>query len=188
MIRHMTDENRHDDESVAESAPTNWRRRIILVLIAVPTLIVLFLLGASFLPRWWAHRVGAQANGTFSSGIWWGLIYGLVFTLLPLVALRQVLRRRWQWKTRVGIVVAAMLLATPNLLTLGIVLGSGKAAHAGERTLDTDAPGFRGATLAGVLIALALGITTQWLWTSRRRRGREVKELRGRLRENDEGS
>ena len=39
----------------------------------------------------------------------------------------------------------------PNLLTLGIAIGSGHAAHAGERTLDVDAPGFRGASLAGVI-------------------------------------
>jgi hypothetical protein len=69
--------------------------------------------------------------------------------------------------------VLAIVLAGPNLLTLGIVIGSGHAAHAGERTLDVDAPGFRGASLAGAIVgALALAaleyllVTRRW---SRRR-------------------
>lgn len=53
----------------------------------------------------------------------------------------------------------ALVAALPNLMTLTIVLGGSSAAHAGERVLDVDAPGFRGASLtaaivAGVLFAL----------------------------------
>jgi hypothetical protein len=53
-----------------------------------------------------------------------------------------------------------VLIALPNLLTLGIVAGSGDGAHAGERILDVDGPGFRTATAMGataaVLVLLAL--------------------------------
>ena len=78
----------------------------------------------------------------------------------------------------VGIVLGALILAAPNLMTLGIVLGNGKGAHAGQRTLDDQAPGFRGASLIGVLIALVLAGGVQYLVTSRRNRGRELKNLR----------
>jgi hypothetical protein len=60
------------------------------------------------------------------------------------------------------------VLAIPNLLTLGIVIGSGRAAHAGERTLDVDAPGFRGAGLAGAITAALVVAAVEYLLVSRR--------------------
>ena len=56
-------------------------------------------------------------------------------------------------------------------MTLGIVLGPGSGAHAGDRTLDVEAPGFRGATLGGALLALA-AIGFVWYLLSSRRRAR----------------
>ena len=41
-------------------------------------------------------------------------------------------------------------------MTLGIVLGRGNAAHAGDRILDVEAPAFRGGTFAGALLACVL--------------------------------
>jgi hypothetical protein len=54
-------------------------------------------------------------------------------------------------------------------MTLGIVLGTGSGAHAGDRILDVEAPGFRGATLAGALIATGLVAVAWYLISSRRR-------------------
>jgi hypothetical protein len=51
-------------------------------------------------------------------------------TAIPLLVARQAMRRRFTWPVKIGIVVLALLLATPNLITLGIVFGSGNAAHA----------------------------------------------------------
>jgi uncharacterized membrane protein YccC len=76
----------------------------------------------------------------------------------------------------------AILLALPNLLTLGIVLGSGKAAHAGERTLDVDAPGFRGATLGAVIAAVIAFLLWEYLMYSRRRARDQVHRLRAQLK------
>jgi hypothetical protein len=67
-------------------------------------------------------------------------------------------------------VVIALILAIPNVMTLGIVLGTGNAAHAGERTLDVNAPAFRGASLAGALIALGMIGFVAFLMMSRRPR------------------
>ena len=65
--------------------------------------------------------------------------------------------------------VVAIVLALPNLMTLGIVLGRGNAAHAGDRILDVEAPAFRGGTLGGALLAGALVGLIAWLAASRRR-------------------
>ena len=42
---------------------------------------------SAFLPRWWSHRIGNQADGSFTNGIGLGLFYGFTFTLVALVVL-----------------------------------------------------------------------------------------------------
>ncbi len=79
-------------------------------------------------------------------------------------------------------VAVAIFLALPNLFTLGIVLGRGDAAHAGDRTLDVDAPGFRGGTLAGAILAVLFLVGVRYLLESRRRARRELDRLRAEAR------
>jgi MFS family permease len=166
-------------ERAREDRP--WGARAFRVALAVLALIVLGFLAAAFLPRWWSHRVGNQVDGRLSVGIVLGLFYGFVFTLLPLAAARIAFRKRRPWKTWAVLAGLAVLLAAPNLLTLGIVVGSGNAAHAGERTLDVDAPGFRYATLAGAVGAAALMVAIEYLIRSRRRSERRLQDTRRRL-------
>ena len=66
-------------------------------------------------------------------------------------------------------IVLAIVLALPNLMTLGIVLGRGNAAHAGDRVLDVEAPAFRGGTLAEAILAALLVGFVAYLVSSRRR-------------------
>jgi hypothetical protein len=165
-----------------------WLKRTIVSVAVAVLLVVGILLGAAFLPRWWAHRVGAQAGGHFTAGIALGLFYGFVFTLLPYLMLRWTFSRRRplkRWAIATGL---ALLLALPNLLTLGIVLGSSKAAHAGERTLDVDAPGFRASTLAGAIAAVVASLAVEYLFTSRRRAKRSVGSLRAELSARDKAA
>ena len=167
---------------------TRWAKRALMLIVAIVALIGLGLLGAAFLPRWWSHRVADQANGSFTGGILLGIFYGFVFTVLPLAMLRFTFHRRRPWKTWGWMFLVAVLLATPNLLTLGIVLGSGNAAHAGERTLDVDAPGFRGASLGGALAAVAALVLWEYLRFSRRRARDELRELRAELKEREQAA
>jgi hypothetical protein len=163
-----------------------WVRRLLVTLGLALLVVVGVLLASAFLPRWWAHRVGAQAGGNFTAGIALGLGYGFVFTIIPLAVLQWAFRKRRplpRWAASVG---AALLLALPNLLTLGIVLGTGDAAHAGERTLDVEAPGFRAAMLAGVIGAGVVFLAGGYLLTSRRRTRDRLERLRDELRSRDE--
>src|SRR5690606_23575026 len=105
---------------------------------------LIYLLLSAFLPRWWAQVIGNAVDGSFAAGAWWGLVTGAVFTLAPLLLLAQAFLPRRSWPVRGGFVLAAALLAVPNLLTLTVVLGTSSAAHAGERVLDVDGPAFRG--------------------------------------------
>jgi len=72
----------------------------------------------------------------------------------------------------------AVILALPNLMTLGIVLGRGNAAHAGDRILDVEAPAFRGGTFAGALLACLLVGFVLYLLLSRDRARSDERRAR----------
>ncbi|MFN8075992.1 MAG: hypothetical protein U0Q15_11300 [Kineosporiaceae bacterium] len=173
----------HGDRGAAASGSRS-ARWVIGGLVAVLALAGLGLFCVAVLPRWWAHRVGDAADGRFSTAIWLGLSLGVVATALPLLLLARALRRHGRgWRRRAVLLVAAVLVAAPNLVTLGIELGNGRAAHAADRTLDVEAPGFRGATLVGSLAAAVLVATLLVLLRSRRRRGEELRRVRAELEE-----
>jgi hypothetical protein len=165
----------------AQATPKPWGRRVVIALIVIVGLVLAGFLGAAFIPRWWAQRIGDQVNGSIVGGVFLGLFYGFVFTALPLLVLWQGFRKRRPWRVWAAWVIGAVLLALPNLFTLGIVLGNGNAAHAGDRTLDVEAPGFRGGALAGAIAAVVALTLAQFLLLSRRRKEAEIRELKERL-------
>ena len=75
----------------------------------------------------------------------------------------------------------AIVFALPNLMTLGIVLGRGNAAHAGDRILDVEAPAFRGGTLAGAILAVLLVGFCAYLIVSRGRAHAGARRAREEL-------
>ncbi len=167
---------------------TPWRRNLILLAVALVVIVLAYFIGGAVLPRWWSHRIGDQVDGSLAAGIGLGLFYGFVFTFLPLMVLWLVVRRTRSWRFRAWVAAAALLLAIPNLLTLGIVVGNGGAAHAGERTLDVEAPNFRASTLAGAIFAVLAFAALRYLLASRRRSRAREKSLRDELKARDESS
>jgi hypothetical protein len=160
-------------------------RRAVWGAVAVAALIGLYFILAAFIPRWWAQRVGDQVNGSMAAGIALGLFYGFAFTFLPAVLLLLALRRDRSWRARAWLGAGAIVLAVPNLMTLGIVAGSGSASHAGERILDVEGPGFRAATLAGAIVAVAAALGVRYLTDSRRRERARANRLDEELRARD---
>jgi hypothetical protein len=157
--------------------PPRWGRRIVIVVVAFLGGVVAYLIGAAVIPRWWAQRVGDFVDGRISVGATLGVFVGLVFTILPLLVLWVAIRRPGGWRRWVLFLLAAVLVAAPNLMTLGIVAGDGSAAHAGERILDVDGPGFRGGTLVGVILGTAVFGVFAYLVLSRRSTRRKVSRL-----------
>jgi len=155
--------------SNAEQAGPNWSRRLVVSAVVLAVLLVAALAASATIPRWWAQRIGEQVDGSIVTGTFVGLFYGFVFTLLPLLVLAAVFRLRRTWRALAIAIVVAVILALPNLMTLGIVVGRGNAAHAGDRILDVEAPAFRGGTLGGALLAAALVGLVSYLVVSRRR-------------------
>lgn len=148
--------------------------------------VVIYFVAAATIPRWWAQRIGDQVDGSGSAGVGLGLFHGFVFTFLPLLVLSFALVRGRSWRLRAWLLGAAVVLALPNLFTLGIVLGGGDAAHAGERILDVEAPYFRGSALAGAIAGALAVAGVRYLWDSRRRHKRREGRLRDELRAREE--
>jgi glucan phosphoethanolaminetransferase (alkaline phosphatase superfamily) len=149
-----------------------WAGGILVVLVLA------VIVASATVPRWWAHRVGDQVDGSITQGTTLGLVYGFVFTFLPIVAIVLILRWRRTWKTILAAVLIGVVLALPNLMTLSIVVGRGNAAHAGDRTLDVDAPAFRGASLVGAIVAGLLLVFIGWLMVSRDRAHSKARRAR----------
>lgn len=163
-----------------ERRATIIRFAVFVVAGAILTVLLYFLLSA-LIPRWWSQLVGRQVSGRISNGILLGLIYGFVFSFLPLIVLAQARHRAFSWPAKGIIVLIAAVLTIPNLMTLGIAIGTSPAALAGDRTMDVTAPGFRYASLWGVVLgalAAVVVVTVSILWE---RRSRELKLLRARV-------
>jgi hypothetical protein len=156
-------------ETSAAPPRGDLKRKLIVTAVVVVAILVGVLVASATIPRWWAHQIGDQVDESIVRGTLVGLFYGFLFTILPLLVLGAILRWRRSLRALVVAGAFALLLAIPNLLTLGIVLGTGNAAHAGERTLDVRAPAFRGASLAGALVAIALLALIAYLTYSRDR-------------------
>ncbi|KAA1425542.1 hypothetical protein FE697_005390 [Mumia zhuanghuii] len=153
------------------------RKAVFVLAIAVVLVAVGYAL-AAFVPRWWAQWIGTRVDGKLTAGTVWGLFLGVVFTFVPLLIVWQAIARRWIKGVWIAVLVGVgILLALPNLMTLSIVIGTSDGAHAGERILDVDGPGFRAATLWGVIIAVALILGLAWLTSSNRHRGQRVRDL-----------
>ena len=161
----------------------SWKRWAAYTALVVGIVIVGGWIGAAFIPRWWSQRIADQVEGSIWSGSSLGVLYGFFFTFLPLLVIAWAVRKRRSWKAWLAFAALAIVLALPNLFTLGIVLGRGNAAHAGERTLDVEAPGFRNGTGVGVILALLAFGVLWWLVRSRRDAHRELERVRAEVRD-----
>lgn len=161
-----------------QAAGRPWRRWLIIggiVLVAVVAL-------AALIPRTWAQLVGTVVGGNIALGSTLGIVAGFAFTALPL------LLAWWAWRARgtkgwaITLVVLAGILALPNLMTLWIAVGAGGSAHAGQRILDVDGPGFRGGTLIGAAAAGALAIVLIVRAVAAARRAAKIQAEKDRQR------
>jgi len=171
-----------DERGTTEVEPSpDWGRRVMWTGGLLAVFVVVVLAASATVPRWWAHRVGDQVDGSITQGTTLGLVYGFVFTFLPIIAIVLILRWRRTWKTIAAALAIGILIALPNLMTLSIVVGSGNAAHAGDRVLDVEAPAFRGGSLVGAVVAVLVAALIVYLVVSRSRAHRNTNRARSDL-------
>ncbi len=160
-----------------EQSGMSLGRRVVIALVAVGVGVVMWLIARAVVPRWWAQRIADIVDGRLTTGALFGLFVGGVFTAVPLAIIAGSTRRRSSKRTWIGWVVwvaVAVVIALPNWMTLGIVTGTGNAAHAGERILDVSAPGFRMWSLIGAIVGAVVVGWVAFLSYSRRRARRRL--------------
>jgi hypothetical protein len=176
------------DNDWDRSEPT-FGRKVAYGILAACGLVVLYLIGAAVIPRWWAQRVADVVDKRMTVGALFGLFIGLVFTVVPLIVAWIIIRLRSPrrtWKGWLGWLAVVALAAAPNLMTLGIVTGNSNAAHAGDRILDVDGPGFRLWSLIGAILGVVAVAVVWYLARSRRTERRRASEYRDELRARDQ--
>ncbi|WP_275778996.1 hypothetical protein [Paenarthrobacter sp. Y-19] len=136
-----------------------------------------FILGA-ILPRWWSDVIAGQIRRDLGASVLVGMFYGFVFTFIPLLVAWQATRKAVSWPWKTAIVLLAVAIATPNLLTAGIVFGSTESAHAGQRTLSVDTGFFTTWTAISAVAAVVVFIAVTVMWSIWRRRGKQMKALK----------
>ena len=148
----------------------SWEKRLVVLLVVGVVVVIAYLFAVTVVPRWWAQRVGRVVDGSLTTGALYGLFIGFVFTFVPLLVLWAVIRMRRagrSWKAWLLWIVAVLVLAIPNLMTLGIVIGTSDAAHDGDRILSVEATGFRTWSLVGVILAVVAFLALQYLVRTR---------------------
>ena len=156
----------------------NWPARIILAVVALLVLFIAYFALAAILPVWWANVIRDQVQGNLGAGILAGMFYGSVFTLVPLVVAWQATRKAIKWPWKIALILLAVVLATPNLLTAAIMISNSAAAHNGQRILGTEATWFPLWTQISAVAAVAVFVVGLILWTNWRQRGRKVKAFK----------
>ncbi|GAA4365839.1 hypothetical protein [Paeniglutamicibacter cryotolerans] len=162
-----------------ETLPTpRWGLRIGLGIAGVAVAVATYVILPTFLQTWWATTIKSQANGDLGTGLLLGLFYGFVFTFVPLLLLWQARHRKISWPWKAVILGAAVLLATPNLLTLGIYASNSASALKARNMIDNDATWFPGWSLGAAIAAAMMFIAAAIAWEVWRSRGKKLKELK----------
>jgi hypothetical protein len=156
----------------------NWPARIILAVVAVLVLVIAYFALAAVLPVWWANVIRNQVQGNLGAGILVGMFYGSVFTFVPLLVAWQATRKAVEWPWKIALVLLAVVLATPNLLTAAIMMSNSAAAHNGQRILGTEATWFTLWTQISAVAAVVIFVVGLILWTNWRQRGKKVRAFK----------
>ena len=165
-------------KSKARHKPVNWTAWIIVLVVALVLMVGITFFVANVLPVWWANLIGNQVDKNLASGVLLGLFYGSAFTFFPLLLIWQIRRPRISWPWKLVLVVAAVLLAVPNLITLGIHLGTNAAAHNATRILGTEATWFGTWTAYGAVLGGLAFLALIWGVASYKRKDRQVRNLK----------
>ncbi len=173
----------NESGAAPESEPKrSLQSRLLIGVIALVVLVLFILLAGAILPRWWATRIGNIVDKRLTVGSFVGVAVGAIFTLIPLLILWIGWRIRKTFRRWLITMAVALIVAFPNLSTLGIWTGTGSGADLARRDLGTEAPGFLGGTLVGVVVGAAVAVMFMYLSFSRRRNKQMAKDLKAQIK------
>ncbi|WP_427017144.1 hypothetical protein ACQCSX_00255 [Pseudarthrobacter sp. P1] len=152
-----------------------WLNRGIGIAAVVVALVLAYLIASIALPVMWAHTIGTQVQSNAGSAIGLGIFYGFVFAFLPVVMGWQARYKGMKRWLRISILVVAVLLAVPNLLTLGILNGTNNAAHDAQRILSVEATWFSSWSVWFMVVGVLAGVGAILAVPLWRRRGQRIR-------------
>ena len=165
------------NEATTLNLRSNWKVRLLLGVISLLTLLVIYATATIFMPVWWATKISSHNAGSATGGWISGFSIGFVFTLIPLLVLWQVHYRKLSWRWRGVIALAAVVLALPNWLTLGIFWNPSDPAQKAQAILNTGATWFGGASLVGAVSAAVTASVLVIIWLVFRLKGARIRNL-----------
>ena len=165
------------NEATTLKLRSNWKVRLLLGVISLLTLLVIYATATIFMPVWWATKISSHNAGSATGGWISGFSIGFVFTLIPLLVLWQVHYRKLSWRWRGVIALAAVVLALPNWLTLGIFWNPSDPAQKAQAILNTGATWFGGASLVGAVSAAVTASVLVIIWLVFRLKGARIRNL-----------
>lgn len=181
MWKSLTMANERPDDVASDERSRgrlSTKTKVIAGGVAAVVVIVGFLILKRFLPQWWGVGISHRVDGSFGRGCTYGLVFGLGGVALALIfGLVAILSFRRGTRNIPSLVCAVLAFAVliPNLLTLAVVTGSSSAERAGQAALDYNGAGFRGATLVGAILGVAIGLIIDF-YILRTRRSRNAKK------------
>jgi len=105
-----------------------WLARTIFGAVAAVVLVIATLIASATLPVTWANTISNQVAGKAGASIPLGMFYGFMFSFIPVIVGWQAHHKKLHKWVRVGILVLAVALAIPNILTLIVLNANTNAA------------------------------------------------------------
>ncbi|MGO4385188.1 hypothetical protein [Specibacter sp. RAF43] len=173
----------------ARAPRSRWQARTIVAAVAALVLIGGYLIASVTVPLFWANAIRDQVGGQLGNSIPLGMFYGFMFSFVPVVVAWPAHHKKLNNWVRLSVLVLAVLLTVPNLLTLAVLYGTTTSAVNARSIWANDANWFGTWSqifmVAGVGAAvLVIVLGRAWL-----RRGRKIRQIRAAerlVRENED--
>lgn len=179
-------------DAVAKAKMPVWLVRTILGAVAAVVLVIAYLIASVTVPLTWANAIKNQVGPQLGNSIPLGMFYGFVFTFVPVLVAWQAHHKTLHKWARISLVVLALVLTLPNLLTLGVLYGTSTSSINARSIWNTGGANWFGAwSQSFMLVGLACGVVVIFLsriWLRRGKKIREIKAAEKLVRENEEAA
>lgn len=172
-------DRRRGDEAL-DGRRKRWWGQLLAALVVAVLWAVLFLLVAPFLVQWWVDLLGTWVNGDYYAGILFGLAFGAVSALVTALLLIPVLSSRTGWVISLIFAILASAGAFGWILSLSALFAPEANSMRARESLTVERVGeFHLAAGISSIVVLLLVLASLGFALSYRRRGRQLRELRG---------
>jgi hypothetical protein len=155
-----------------------WLVRTIIGAVIAVVLVIAFWIASATVPVMWANTISQQVGRNLGAGIPLGMFYGFVFSFVPVVVGWQAHHKKLHKWVRISILVLAVLLTIPNLMTLAVLNGTSNAAVSARVIWSGGANWFGLWSSIFMVLGVCAGIAVVVMARAWRRRGKAIREVK----------